>query len=30
MISISKELFSLQEEVTRRNNGILPEWWKEN
>ena len=30
MISISKELFSLQEEVTRRNSGILPEWWKEN
>ncbi len=30
MISLSKELFSLQEEVTRRNNGILPAWWKEN
>jgi hypothetical protein len=30
MISISRELFSLQEEVTKRNSGILPEWWKEN
>jgi hypothetical protein len=30
MTSISKELFSLQEEVTKTNNGILPEWWKEN
>ena len=30
MISISRELFSLQEEVMKRNNGILPEWWKEN
>ena len=30
MISISRALFSLQEEVMKRNNGILPEWWKEN
>ncbi len=30
MISISRELFSLQEEVMKRNNGVLPEWWKEN
>jgi hypothetical protein len=30
MISISRELFSLQEEVMKRNKGILPEWWKEN
>jgi hypothetical protein len=30
MISISRELFSLQEEVMKRNSGILPEWWKEN
>jgi hypothetical protein len=30
MISISRELFSLQEEVKKRNNGILPEWWKGN
>lgn len=30
MISISRELFSLQEEVKKRNGGILPEWWKEN
>jgi len=30
MISISRELFSLQEEVIKRNNGVLPEWWKEN
>lgn len=29
MISISKELFSLQEEVQARNSGILPNWWKE-
>jgi len=30
MIAISKELFSLQEEVSKRNNGIVPEWFKEN
>jgi len=30
MISISRELFSLQEEVMKRNSGILPEWWKED
>jgi len=29
MIAISKELFSLEEEVTKNNNGIVPEWWKE-
>ena len=28
MISISRELFSLQEEVMKRNGGILPDWWK--
>ena len=30
MISISRELFSLQEEVTKRNNEVVPEWFKEN
>jgi hypothetical protein len=30
MISISKELFSLEEEVMKKNNGILPEWWEKN
>ncbi len=30
MISVSKELFSLEEEVKRNNNGVLPDWWKEN
>lgn len=29
MISISRELFSLQEEVRVKNKGTLPEWWKE-
>ena len=28
MLSISRELFALAEEVTRKNNGVLPEWWK--
>lgn len=30
MISVSKELFSLEEEVKKSNNGVLPDWWKEN
>jgi hypothetical protein len=30
MISVSKELFSLEEEVKNKNNGVLPDWWKEN
>ena len=29
MISISKELFALEEEVMKKNNGVLPEWWKQ-
>ena len=29
MVSISRELFALQEEVLKKNNGILPEWWKQ-
>jgi hypothetical protein len=29
MIAISKELFSLEEEIMKNNNGIVPEWWKE-
>ena len=29
MLSISKELFALAEEVTKKNNGLLPEWWKQ-
>ena len=28
MVSISKELFTLEEEVTKKNNGTIPEWWK--
>ena len=28
MVSISKELFTLEEEVMKKNNGIIPEWWK--
>ncbi len=30
MAPISKELFTLQEEVKKRNKGVLPEWWEEN
>lgn len=29
MLSISDELYSLQEEVKKKNNGILPKWWQE-
>ncbi len=29
MISFSRELFALEEEVMQKNNGILPAWWKE-
>jgi len=29
MISFSKELFALQEEVKQKNNGTLPDWWGE-
>lgn len=29
MISFSKELFALEEEVMQKNNGVLPGWWKE-
>ncbi len=29
MTSISKELFTLQEEVKKRNKGVIPEWWEE-
>jgi hypothetical protein len=28
MVSISKELFTLEEEVMEKNNGVLPDWWK--
>jgi len=28
MTSISRELFSLQEEVMKKNGGGLPEWWE--
>lgn len=28
MTSISRELFSLQEEVMKKNGGSLPEWWE--
>jgi hypothetical protein len=30
MTSVSRELFSLEEEVKQIHNGSLPEWWKEN
>jgi len=30
MISIAREMFSLEEEILNRNKGVLPEWWKEN
>jgi len=30
MVSVSKELSSLQEEVMKNNNGILPGWWEGN
>lgn len=30
MTALSKELFLLEEEVMKKNNGTLPEWWKEN
>ena len=29
MLSVSKELFELQQEVVRENNGVLPRWWEE-
>lgn len=29
MLSISNELFNLQDEVRKNNNGIIPNWWKE-
>lgn len=29
MISISGEFFALEEEVIKKNNGSLPEWWEE-
>ena len=29
MISISGEFFALEEEVIKKNNGRLPEWWEE-
>lgn len=29
MLSISNELFNLQEEVKKKNNGIIPKWWQE-
>lgn len=29
MLSISDELSNLQEEVKKKNNGILPKWWQE-
>ncbi len=30
MISFSRELFSLEEEVKQTHNGSLPDWWKQN
>jgi hypothetical protein len=30
MISVSREMFSLEEEVMNRNKGVLPDWWKGN
>ena len=30
MISVSKEMYALEEEVKKSNNGVLPDWWKEN
>jgi hypothetical protein len=29
MIAVTKEFHNLQKEVTEKNNGVLPEWWKE-
>ena len=29
MVSISKELFELQDEVAKKNKGIIPKWWQE-
>ena len=29
MVSVSKELFTLEEEVMKKNNGVLPDWWKQ-
>ncbi len=29
MISISRELFALEEEVRKANNGVVPDWWKQ-
>ena len=30
MLSISNELFNLQDEVKKNNNGIIPHWWQED
>lgn len=29
MLSVSKELFELQREVTEKNSGVVPKWWQE-
>jgi hypothetical protein len=29
MVSISRELFELQDEVAKKNKGIIPKWWQE-
>lgn len=29
MLSISNELYNLQDEVKKNNNGVLPKWWLE-
>ena len=30
MVSVSRELHLLEEEVRQKNNGALPEWWNQN
>ena len=30
MISCSRDLFTLETEVQEKNNGSIPDWWKEN
>lgn len=30
MVAITKEYYNLQNEVLKKNNGVLPEWWQQD
>lgn len=30
MVAITKEYYNLQNEVSKKNNGVLPEWWQQD